>query len=126
MALHGPRVHKSQLMDDDGGCEGSILNVNGIIYFMEPTDKGRTKMTMHCSKDQGKTWNSQITVNGDNKGGYSDMIALPSGIIVAVWEDGSHPLGQIDTQHRHHHHHKPSDSDAGNFYSAQINTTWCV
>ena len=117
---------KSQLMDDDGGCEGSILNVNGIIYFMEPTDKGRTKMTMHCSKDQGKTWNSQITVNGDNRGGYSDMIALPSGIIVAVWEDGSHPLGQIDTQHRHHHHHKPSDSDAGNFYSAQINTTWCV
>ena len=76
-------------MDDDGGCEGSILNVNGIIYFMEPTDKGRKKMTMHCSKDQGKTWNSQITVNGDNKGGYSDMIALPSGIIVAVWEDGA-------------------------------------
>ena len=128
---------ESQLKEDSsGGCEGSVLNVNNVLYFMEPVDKKRTKMVMHCSRDQGKTWNSQITINGDQRGGYSDMIELPNGKILAVWEDGSHPLGNgddddegnVEKRHRHHHkhhHNDPPNPDSGNFYSSQINTTWC-
>ena len=99
----------------------SVLNVNNVLYFMEPVDKKRTKMVMHCSRDQGKTWNSQITINGDQRGGYSDMIELPNGKILAVWEDGSHPLGNgddddegnVEKRHRHHHKHQQRRKSRG-------------
>lgn len=113
----------------DGGCEGSVLNVDNVLYFFEPADKKRTKMVMHCSRNQGRTWNSQVTINGDQRGGYSDMVELQNGKILAVWEDGSHPLGMNGVKRHHHHHHghhpKPTNPNSGNFYSAQINTTWC-
>ncbi len=73
-------------------------------------------MRASCSQDWGKTWVSSVGVNGDARGGYSDMKELPGGKILAVWEDGSHPLSSsVDL----------SDPDSGNFFAMQLSTAWC-
>merc|ERR1712146_335325 len=83
---------KSVLEEDAGGCEGSVINYDNTLFFLEPAGKKRTKMVMHCSRDQGKSWSYSTVINGDYRGGYSDMVGLDTGNILAVWEDGSHPL----------------------------------
>lgn len=111
---------KSELVEDSsGGCERSVINVGGVLYSMEPQGDKRTAMVASCSRDQGKTWTSTRGVNGNNRGGYSDMVGLPNGKILAVWEDGSHPLatGAVAMD--------PSDEDSGNFFAKQIGTEWC-
>ena len=85
---------------------------------------------MACSKDQGKTWPQSHAVNGNDRGGYSAMTALPdSKSILAVWEDGSHPLegdaAQDGYDRRRRRRRRKSDPDSGNFYAQQIGTTWC-
>jgi len=94
---------ESALLDDDGhGCERSMLNIDGILYTVEPQGKDRTSMTISCSKDGGKTWPSSRGINGDAPGGYSDLIAINDGILV-LWEDGN----------------------TGNILSTQIGKAWC-
>ena len=109
---------QSPLMGDEGGgCEGSVLSVHGVLYFLEPAGKKRVAMVAHCSRDQGKTWPSSTGLNGGARGGYSGMVGRADGMIVAVWEDGSHPLGGL--------HGAPPDKDSGNFYAQVLNTSWC-
>ena len=94
---------ESALDDDDGhGCERSMRNIDGILYTVEPQGAKRTSMTISCSKDGGKTWPSSRGINGDARGGYSDLLPINGGILV-VWEDGN----------------------TGNMFSAQIGNGWC-
>ena len=59
------------IKDDAGsGCEGSVINYEDTLYFLEPEGPKRTGMQLHCSKDQGKSWKSSKNVNGENRGGY--------------------------------------------------------
>ena len=99
---------KSPLLDDDGhGCERSLISFNGVLYSAEPQgqkDKERTKMVIQCSIDNAKTWDKNITVNGEEQGAYSDLIGLPNGKLLMVWE------------------YKPT----GNVFAKQIDTDWCA
>ena len=127
---------KSSLEDDGGygGCEGSLVNVADVLYFLEPQGKKRTSMKLYCSKDQGSSWPKHADVNGDFRGGYSDMVALSSGSILAVWEDGSHPLEVVSgdggigggdaagtTLST-----SPPNPDSGNFFSGKFDTDFCT
>ena len=112
---------KSPLPEDDGGgCEGSVLGFDGALYFLEPAAQSRVKMVAHCSTDRGATWKATRGVNGDARGGYSDMVGLANGNLLAVWEDGSHPLGGGLRGGG-----PPEDPDSGNFYAQQLDTSWC-
>lgn len=105
-------------LKDDGGaeCEASVLNHDGVLYFLEPEGPKRTGMILYCSGDWGKSWGMPQQINGDARGGYSDMVGLDTGDrLLAVWEDGSHPLG-ID----------PPDQDSGNFYAAAVDVGRCT
>jgi hypothetical protein len=114
------RGMRSELIEDaSGGCEASLLTVGGAIIFLEPTGEHRTAMRASCSRDGGKTWTSSAGVNGDARGGYSDMKELPGGKILAVWEDGSHPLSSSSSAD------PPPDLDSGNFFAMQLATAWC-
>jgi len=102
------KPQKSKLYGDDGSyCERSLINFRGILYSAEPqgrsTEGERTKMVIQCSKDDAKTWNSSVVVNGEAEGGYSDLLGLPNGKLLMVWE------------------YKPS----GNVFAKQIDTKWC-
>ena len=61
-------------------------------------------MVIQCSIDNAKTWDKNITVNGEEQGAYSDLIGLPNGKLLMVWE------------------YKPT----GNVFAKQIDTDWCV
>jgi len=95
---------KSPLLDDDGsGCERSLVQVGGVLYSAEPQLKKRNGMTVSCSRDGGASWPSSRGVNGDNRGGYSDLTGISGGGLLMVWEDG----------------------DSGNMFYAEIGTGWC-
>ena len=55
------------------------------------------------------------------RGRYSDLASLPNGKILAVWEDGSHPLS-LDTDGLRG---GPPNPDSGNFFAMQVGTKWC-
>eukprot|EP01043_Picozoa_sp_COSAG02_P021592 COSAG02_NODE_1100_length_14582_cov_130.690672_12_plen_378_part_00 len=113
------RGTQSGLVEDaSGGCEASLLTMDGAIFFLEPVGKHRTAMRASCSRDWARTWASSAAVNGDARGGYSDMKELPGGRILAVWEDGSHPLSSSS-------YVDPPDPDSGNFFAMQLATAWC-
>ena len=122
---------KSPLPEDAGGaCEGSVLGFGGALYFLEPAGDKRVQMVARCSTDQGKTWAATRGVNGDARGGYSDMVGLANGNLLAVWEDGSHPLGSVEAPEEPATaagglRGGPSNPDSGNFYAQQLDTSWC-
>ena len=95
---------KSALFDDDGSsCERSLISFNGILYSAEPQGKERTDMVIQCSKDNAKTWTSKVSINGNEPGAYSDLLGLPNGKLLVVWE------------------YKPT----GNVFAKSIDTAWC-
>ncbi len=110
---------QSKLVEDaSGGCEASLVTIGDAVFFLEPVGKHRTAMQASCSRDWGKTWTSTAAVNGDARGGYSDMKELRGGQILAVWEDGSHPLSSSSSD-------DPPEPDSGNFFAMQLATAWC-
>ncbi len=100
----------SQLEEDDGGeCERSLVNAGGTrLFSMEPRGKKRTQMVLSCSADGGSTWPESRAVNGDRRGGYSDLVVLGDKNLLAVWEDGAKPSDA------------PSDRAAGNFWAQRV------
>ena len=65
--------------------------------------KKRSGMTVFCSRDGGKTWPSHTEVNGDSRGGYSDIVETQTTKqLLMVWEDGE-----------------------GNFNAEQVSTGFC-
>ena len=110
---------RSELEDDDGeGCERSVVNVGNRLYTLEPLGKQRTGMVLQCSTDHGKSWPRRLSVNGDYRGGYSALIGINNTTLLAVWEDGSHPLGSALAF--------GEDPDSGNFFVQQLSTTFCT
>ena len=60
-------------------------------------------MVIQCSKDNAKTWTSKVSINGNEPGAYSDLLGLPNGKLLVVWE------------------YKPT----GNVFAKSIDTAWC-
>ena len=121
---------KSELMEDghSSGCERSVINVGNKLFSMEPAKSGRMSMVMQCSTDKGKTWKKKVSVNGNNRGGYSDMADLGDGHILAAWEDGSHPLDdeeELRDLHEEDELKRGPDKDSGNFYAQKVGTNFC-
>ena len=102
------------------------MNVDNVLYFLEPQGKKRTKMELACSKDQGNSWTKHTDIDGNNRGGYSDMVALRSGSIMAVWEDGSHPLSAIMSGSSPDSPNSPPNPDSGNFFWGLLDTAFCA
>ena len=82
-------VYDSSLIDPI--CEGSLLRYsinNSMLLFTNPKDKiTRKNLTMSVSKDNGKTWSNQVTIE-PNESAYSDMVELSAGNVLVVYETG--------------------------------------
>eukprot|EP00949_MAST-11_sp_MAST-11-sp1_P002726 g2726.t1 len=125
---------KSELLDDDGhGCERSLAFYDGTIFALEPQGKKRKKMVMACSHDAGRTWGSStLNLNGDARGGYSDMHVVSSSSsssssspsILAVWEDGALP--DESNEINENNENNGNSANAGNFYSSLVDAEWCL
>jgi hypothetical protein len=74
------------------------------MFSSEPDLKKRRGMKISCSKDYGVTWPKTTDIDGNNAGGYSDLAAVDSDILMMVWED----------------------NETGNMYSVQSRVShWC-
>jgi hypothetical protein len=109
--------HESGLKDPenqhDHGCEASLINFAGILYFFNPTGSGddsRVDMEVRCSKDHGKTWPHSYKITSTTDGGYSDMVHH-DGKLLLVWGAG-YGGSHIANPHR-------------NMYVQHIGTQWC-
>ena len=61
------------------GCQASMTNVGGALFFLNPGGEGkdaRTGMQVHCSKDSGKSWGASYNVSATHDGGYSDLVYM--------------------------------------------------
>lgn len=62
----------------DPGCQGSIVNQNGILYTSNANSTvGRTNMTVKTSTDQGGHWNKGVLV-WSGPSAYSQLVPLGS------------------------------------------------
>jgi sialidase-1 len=75
-------------------CQGSILNLtkNGkltkrLLFSNPASTSQRVKMTIHLSKDSGKTWPSSFLVN-EGPSAYSDMVMMDNQNIGILYENG--------------------------------------
>ena len=95
---------KSQLTNGDAGqVERSLRHIGAALFYAGPMKKKRSGMTVFCSRDGGKTWPSHTEVNGDSRGGYSDIVETKTTKqLLMVWEDGE-----------------------GNFNAEQVSTGFC-
>ena len=60
----------------DPGCQGSIINHNGVLYTSNAgSTTGRTHMNIKRSTDMGQTWSKGISV-WDGPSAYSQLVAL--------------------------------------------------
>ena len=90
-----------------GGVEAALANVDGVLYFAEPTGEDRTSMKVWCSVDGGVSWPYNTSLNGNGHGGYSAIVGTGKTHIVVVWEDGG-------------------KSGNDNMYSVRMDTSsWC-
>jgi hypothetical protein len=97
---------ESELLEDgEKACERALIQgYNATMFSSEPHLKKRAGMTISCSKDYGVTWPKTTDVNGDNAGGYSDLVAIDPETLLMVWED----------------------NESGNMYSVQTTVSdWC-
>ncbi|MCS7073277.1 MAG: glycoside hydrolase [Bacteroidia bacterium] len=70
-------------------CQASILSAtSSTLYFLNPRHAiQRKNLTLQQSTDDGKTWQLvQVLRNG--KSAYSDMVELPNGAVLCVYEAG--------------------------------------
>jgi sialidase-1 len=89
-------VDELTLPEPGFGCMASFIRLSAIkdgdsknrILFSNPgTAKGREKLTVRVSYDEGKTWqNSKLFYEGPS--GYSSMTVLPDGSIGMLYETG--------------------------------------
>ena len=110
----------NKFLQDDGGfggCEASVVRSRHALYFLEPQGKHRTDMRLYCSLDNGQTWPHHVDIDGSSRGGYSDAVGLSNGRLLAVWEDGSHPLAAREGD--------PPNPDSGNFFVGQLDVQFC-
>eukprot|EP01047_Picozoa_sp_COSAG01_P072967 COSAG01_NODE_11753_length_1866_cov_1.496321_1_plen_198_part_00 len=103
----------STLLDDGSGCARSLLSIDDVLYSAEPQGPHRSQMLLQCSRDSGKSWLSQLPVNGNGPGGYSALVGPLKDVsgresMLMVWEHGGSGAG-----------------DDGNHYFGVIGTEWC-
>ncbi len=72
-------------------CQGSLLRYTfspDILLFANPKHKQKRKnLTLYISRDSGKTWFKQITINA-RKSAYNDLAVLSTGDLLCVFETG--------------------------------------
>ena len=95
---------KSALTDGGAGqVERSLRHIGSALYFAGPMggpQGKRSAMRVYCSRDGGHTWPFSTNVNGDKKGGYSDIVGVTAAkTLLMVWEDGegNFNAGHVDT-----------------------------
>lgn len=103
------------------GCEASMTNIDGKLYFFNPQGKehskeARSHMVVQCSEDQGKSWTKSWAVGETKAGGYSDLIAVDN---VPGYPQARLMLGW-------HYNPDPGDKHtATNTVIEHIDITWC-
>mmetsp|Transcript_21331 Transcript_21331/g.39010 ORF Transcript_21331/g.39010 Transcript_21331/m.39010 type:complete len:414 (+) Transcript_21331:61-1302(+) len=74
----------------DSGCQGSIVNQDGILYVSHPKDaKTRAHMTVQQSGNQGRTWTAGKEVWA-GPSAYSQLVPLGGGKLGLLFEGGEH------------------------------------
>ena len=69
-------------------CQASLITNNGTLLFSNPAStSGRTNMTVHVSKDNGKTWPVSKTIH-KGPAAYSSLTMLSDGSIGLFYERG--------------------------------------
>jgi sialidase-1 len=69
-------------------CQGALLRYEDVILFSNPSHKSQRKnLTIHVSKDDGKSWQKIFTVH-KGKSAYSDLVSLDNGTILCLYETG--------------------------------------
>jgi len=70
----------------DPGCQGSIINNEGILHVSNAnTTSSRTHMVVKSSHDQGKSWNNGVLVY-PGASGYSQLVALEANGLGLLFE----------------------------------------
>lgn len=76
-------------------CQGTILNYTNkgklteTLLFCNPShDSKRVNMTIHASRDSGKTWKEAYVVAPGNTA-YSDLLQLEDGSVAVFYEQGA-------------------------------------
>jgi sialidase-1 len=65
-----------ELVEPGGGCQGSIINDGGVLFFSNPnTNITRSNMTVKRSTDQGQSWDSGVLV-WEGPSGYSQLVSV--------------------------------------------------
>ena len=83
------RLHE-QLLDPN--CCGGMTTVNidglpnALLYIGCNDSKERQNVTVHCSFDDGKTFEKSLSLSGADKGGYCDIAVDSTGKVYAIWE----------------------------------------
>ena len=83
----------------DPGCQGSIINVQGILYTSNAnTTDSRTHVTIRSSKDQGKSWSEGILVS-PGAGAYSQLCDIGVQDAVGIlFEAGSAGINYVQVK----------------------------
>ncbi|NQU55105.1 MAG: exo-alpha-sialidase [Bacteroidetes bacterium] len=71
-------------------CQASLLfsEENQTMYFLNPAStNSRTKMTLKASKDLGKTWQTEKTLNS-GASAYSDITLIKKNMLGCLYEGG--------------------------------------
>jgi len=93
-------VDETNLPEPGFGVQASFIRLSGkldgdsknrILFSNPATTKGREKLTIRISYDEGKTWRfGKVLFAGPS--GYSSMTALPDGSIGMLYETGEKSL----------------------------------
>lgn len=79
-----PKVNLHQL---DAGCQGSILAMDEKVLLSNAAANTRTNLTLTISRDDGVTWDEEITVHA-GKSGYSDLVKISENLVGIFYEGG--------------------------------------
>lgn len=76
-------------------CQASVLSVGAELFFANPANEKREKMTLRRSDDGGATWPVALELYA-GPSAYSDLVLLNEGTVACVYERGlEHPYETI-------------------------------
>ena len=121
-----PPMPQPQLWDSSSGCQGSMLAVDGSLFFSNPYSKGpRTNMSLQRSDDNGRTWKRRAVNKRNHFDEYSALTTVSQpGMVGLLWETcdaGGEPAnGCIKKDGSHHRTTFDPEATSINFVKMSI------
>ena len=106
--FEGFGVDDTLLEPTGGGCNagmagflGKLSEYRDLILFSNPASEERKKLTVHLSRDGGKTWSVSKVIH-EGLAAYSSMAVSSDGTVFVLYENGDkHPYEKISIARFH-------------------------